>query len=220
MLSQTGLGLSTLLLLIVTVAVFFFFLHPYQQEIAQFCKEYPVIAPLILIAWRFVGVVIPPIPGGVLAYTLIPILGWFWTFFYSTIGLLAGACVAFFIARRYRERVIRHFVPLQSLQKWESKLSGNTELWGFILLRMTTQPIMDFMSYLAGLSKLSFWKFLLATTISLVPSAFSYYVGEMTYNKIIEESPAVSLWSFVLVVVILLLINTIYTRKKARKGQK
>ncbi len=212
--SETGVGISTLVIVILALVVFFLFIHPYQHEIAQFCKQYPVIAPLILILWRFVGVVIPPIPGGILAYTLIPILGWFWTFFYSAIGLLAGACVSFFIARKYREPVVKHFVSLQSLQKWESRLSGNTELWGFILLRMTTQPIMDFMSYLAGLSKLSFWKFFIATVISLLPSAFSYYLGEVTYNKVIEENPFVSIWSFVIVIVFLLAINTIITKKK------
>lgn len=215
--SETGFGISTLVIVVIALAVFFLFLHPYQHEIAQFCKQYPVLAPFILILWRFIGVVIPPIPGGVLAYTLIPILGWFWTFFYSAIGLLLGACVAFFIARKYREPVVHRFVSLQSLQKWESKLSSNTELWGFILLRMTTQPIMDFMSYLAGLSNLRFWKFFVATVISLLPSAFSYYVAEITYNKVVEESPALSIWSFVLVFVILLLVNSILTKKKNRR---
>lgn len=187
--SHHVLAWSTGILVVASFVLLIFFLPAYQGPIVQFTKDNPVLAPVILILWRFIGVVIPPIPAGILAFTLIPILGWFWVFLYSTIGLLSGAVVAFFLARRFREPMVKRFVPLQELNRWEGKLSDTTELWGFIVIRLTTGPVMDFISYLAGLTKLPFWKFFVATLLSLIPSATGYYLGETAYNKLSTESP-------------------------------
>jgi uncharacterized membrane protein YdjX (TVP38/TMEM64 family) len=207
-------------ILIVISFLFLFFLLPqYQKEITQFTIANPILAPLILIAWRFVGVVIPPIPAGIIAFTLIPILGWFWVFIYSTIGLLAGAVVAFLLARKFREPLVKRFVPLQELNNWEGKLDAKTELWGFILIRLTTGPVMDFISYLAGLTKLSFGKFFLATLFSLIPSAIGYYLGGAVYDKVATESPLVSV-GFLLALVLLYFLykdKIKHYRKKFKK---
>ncbi len=190
--SHELLGWMTGGLSILFCILLIFFLPTYQEPILQFTIAHPILAPAILIVWRLIGVVIPPIPAGILAFTLIPILGWFWVFFYSTMGLLSGAVIAFLLARKFREPLVKRFVPLQELNKWEGKLDDKTELWGFILVRLTTGPVMDFISYLAGLTKLSFGKFFLATLLSLIPSAIGYYVGETAYNKIsTSESPMV-----------------------------
>ncbi|MBA3723893.1 MAG: TVP38/TMEM64 family protein [Candidatus Levybacteria bacterium] len=180
----------TVALVVLSLLFVIFLLPQYQEQIIKFSVDNPVLAPGILVLWRLIGVVIPPIPAGILAFTLIPIFGWFWVFLYSTIGLLSGAVIAFLLARKFREPLVKRFVPLQELNKWEGKLSDSNELWGFILIRMTTGPVMDFISYLAGLTKLSFGKFFFATLLSLIPSAIGYYVGETAYNKIsTSESP-------------------------------
>lgn len=182
----------TISLIILSLVFVFIWLPPYQEQITQYTIDHPVLAPLIIIAWRFIGVVIPPIPAGIFVFTLIPILGWFWVFLYSSIGLLLGAIVSFLLARKFREPLVKRFVPLQELNKWEGKLSSSTELWGFVLIRMTTGPVMDFISYLAGLTKISFGKFVFATSVALIPSAFGYYVGETAYNRLSSESPWIS----------------------------
>jgi uncharacterized membrane protein YdjX (TVP38/TMEM64 family) len=181
-------------LVILSLLFVFLLLPQYQDQVTKFAIDNPVLAPIILILWRLIGVVIPPIPAGILAFTLIPIFGWFWVFAYSSLGLLAGAVIAFLLARRFREPLVKRFVPLQELNQWEGKLSDTTELWGFVLIRMTTGPVMDFISYLAGLTKLSFGKFFFATALSLIPSAIGYYLGETAYNKIsTSESPLITI---------------------------
>ncbi len=183
----------TVSLVVLSLLFVIFLLPQYQEQIIKFSIDNPVLAPAILVLWRLIGVVIPPIPAGILAFTLIPIFGWFWVFFYSTIGLLSGAVIAFLLARKFREPLVKRFVPLQELNKWEGKLSDTNELWGFVLIRMTTGPVMDFISYLAGLTKLSFGKFFFATLLSLIPSAIGYYVGETAYNRLSTESPFITI---------------------------
>lgn len=219
--SEKVIAWVTGVLIVLSLLFVFFWLPPYQKQITQFTIDNPILAPFILILWRFIGVVIPPIPAGILAFTLIPILGWFWVFLYSTIGLLSGAVVAFFLARKFREPLVKRFVPLQELNNWEGKLSGTTELWGFVLIRLTTGPVMDFISYLAGLTKLSFGKFFFATLLSLIPSASGYYLGGAVYNRLSTESPWVSV-GFLLSLVLLYYLykDTIKEYRKRLKKKK
>lgn len=154
-----------------------------QDAITQFAIQHPILAPFIVIVLRIIAMVIPPIPGGIFSYALIPTFGWFLSYLYASIGVTIGAIIAFLIARKFREPVIARFVPLQQLHKWENTLSSRTEFTAFLMIRLTTGPIMDFISYIAGLTKISFPKFLLATIIAELPSMIGYYLGEEVYQQ-------------------------------------
>jgi uncharacterized membrane protein YdjX (TVP38/TMEM64 family) len=170
------------------VLFLFLFTTTYEKEIVQFSLAHPLLAPLLLILFRMIGMIIPPIPGGILSFALIPILGWFWSYVYAMIGLTLGAIIAFYLARHFREPIVAKFVPLRQLHTWENKLSHKTEFFAFLMIRLTTGPIMDFISYIAGLSKISFPKFLLATLIAEIPSLLVYYLGGEIYSQISKSN--------------------------------
>ncbi len=180
---------------------------PHLPEIIAFTKANPLLAPLILILWRIVAIVIPPIPGGIVSLAVLPIFGWFWTFIYSFIGMVIGSTIAFFIARYYREPVVKHFVPLQQMHKWEGKLSSKTEFFGFLTMRFITSPVFDFMSYIAGLSKISFWKFFLATLITLIPDALVFYLGDTVYKSFYQENPYAGILALIIFGVVLYVLS-------------
>ena len=178
----------TICLTAIGVIILLFVFPPYQDDITAFALTHPLLAPLLIILLRMVAIIIPPIPGGVISFALIPVLGWFWSYVYAMIGVTLGAVIAFYIARKFREPVVARFVPLQQLHRWEGKLSTRTEFLAFLGVRMTTGPIMDFISYVAGLSNISFRKFLLATLIAELPSLPVYYVGGEMYNRLSQEN--------------------------------
>lgn len=169
-------------LTVIGIIVLVLMLTHYQTHITNFALEHTLLAPIIIILWRITGTVIPPIPGGILTFAFIPVIGWFWSFVYATIGFLIGSAVSFFLARKFREPLVAKFVPLKNLHKWEDNLSERTEFLAFLGIRFASGPISDFISYVAGLSKLSFKKFIAATTISLLPNAMVYYLGEEAYQ--------------------------------------
>jgi uncharacterized membrane protein YdjX (TVP38/TMEM64 family) len=184
---------STILLVIISIFVVSALITPNLEALIQFSKDYPVLAPIIIISWRALAIIIPPIPGGLVSLALIPVFGWFWSFIYATIGLLIGANVAFFLARWFREPLVRKLVPLQQLHSWEDKLSSKKEFYGFLIIRLTTEPILDFISYIAGLSKISFWKFFTATFISLLPNIVLFYIGEEVYKRFYQQNAFLAL---------------------------
>ncbi len=182
------LGTATITFSVAVVVFLAFWLPAHVDPIIQFSQEHKILAPLAVVLWRILGVVIPPIPGGVVSFALIPVLGWFWSFVYGSLGLLMGACIAFWLARRMREPLATRLVPLQQLQEWEEKLSEKMEFLTFLGIRFATGPVMDFISYVAGVSKISFAKFFTATFLALLPDVIPYYVGGQLYRLFSEKN--------------------------------
>lgn len=204
----------TLALTGISLTAFVLLLPSNLDQIISWAEKNPLLAPLILILWRTLAIIIPPLPGGVVSFALLPAFGWFWSFIFATTGMLLGTSIAFFIARRYREPLISRFVPLQELSQWERKLSDKTEFLGFLVLRFTTGPVMDFISYLAGLSKLSYRKFFLATAISLLPDILLFYLGDELYRTVYKENPY---WTLTTLAMFLIVAYVLY---KSRFFQK
>jgi uncharacterized membrane protein YdjX (TVP38/TMEM64 family) len=208
------LALLTLGLTALSVTIFILLVPQNIDKIIEFGVAHPVLAPVLIVAWRMLAIIIPPIPGGVVSWAFLPAFGWFWSFIFAATGMLSGTVIAFFLARRYREKLVNKFVPLQEFKTWEEKLSNKTEFFGFLILRFTTGPVMDFVSYVAGLSKISFKQFFIATVISLLPDALLYYLGGEVYKTVYKEN---AYWSFATLALFALAIYILYKRKFFKK---
>lgn len=211
-----GLGVFTFILTVIAIILFLTFVPQYQSELIEITKTYPFLAPFIIISWRIIAIIIPPLPGGVLSFAFIPIIGWFWAYVYSEIGVLIGASLAFYIARKFREPVASRFVPIQSLHAWEEKLSSKKEFFAFLGIRIAAASVMDFISFAAGLSKMSYKKFILATAIAELPLLVWYYFGEVAYDQYTQKSGLISgvIIVIALIVVMYFVRNHGYLKKK------
>lgn len=172
----------TAILPISLVLVLAFWIPANLETVVNWAEERRLVAPVLLILWRIIAIVIPPIPGAVVSLALIPVFGWFWSFVWAAVGVLIGETLAFLIARKFREPAAKRFVPLQLLHKWESKLSSQNEFLAFLGIRIATGYIADFLSYAAGLSTLSFTKFIAATLLLLPLHAVVYWAGGKLYE--------------------------------------
>lgn len=173
---------STIVLSILSLPLFLGFIPAKISEIIEFTNQYPLVGPIILIVWRILAIVIPPIPGGLISIALIPVFGWWKSFIYTSIAVLIGSTIAFFLARKYREPFVKKFVPLKQLHSWQEKISEKRQFWAFLGTRFATGSIMDYISYIAGLSKISYKNFILATCCALTSELVLYYVGEKAYK--------------------------------------
>lgn len=209
------LGFLTLFLTGVSLTLFVVLVPANLDAIIAFAKEHPVLAPFLVIFWRILAIVIPPLPGGVVSLALLPAFGWFWSFMFASLGMLIGTSVAFTLARKFREPFVKRFVPLQELHHWEEKLSARTEFLGFLALRFTTGPVMDFISYIAGLSKISYPRFILATSISILPDAILFYAGEEFYMNLYTSDVY---WGLVVFAVIAIIAYVVYKSKFFKKA--
>ena len=176
--------------------------------------ESPVLVPFVFIIARAFAIIFAPIPGTVIDVPGILVFGWFGAFVYAEIGIMLGAMTAFYIARKFREPLVKRFVSLQKLEIWEEKFSEDQKFWGLVLLRLPTAPLFDYISYAAGLTKLSPVKFFFSTLFGNVPTVFLFfYLGGVTFDEGLYYG-----LSFVAGVILLsLFVGGKYMKKRWRK---
>lgn len=88
-----------------------------EQFLTQLFLSNKILAPFLFIIIRSLSVIFPPIPGILIDASGFFIFGWPLAFIYSEIGIMLGAIIAFLIARKFREPLIKRIVPLQKLEK-------------------------------------------------------------------------------------------------------
>ena len=160
----------------------------FSGNILTLLRTNPYLGPLLLIVWRIAGIIIPAIPAGVISFAAVPIFGWWQTYIYTVCGILIGTSISFFLARKFREPLVGKFVPLAKLHKLEGELSERKRFIAIVLIRLFTVPVMDFSSYAAGLTRISFPKFFLATLIASIPDIGIFYFGERLYQTFFGRS--------------------------------
>lgn len=155
-----------------------------QETLVQFFKNYPIIAPIIFILLRSVAVIIPPIPGLVFDLVGIAVFGPLVGFIYAETGVVLGAMVAFYIARRFREPVVKRFASLRKVNKWEQTVSERKKFWALVAIRLPTNAFFDYISYGAGLTTIKAGKFFLSTLIGSMPMMLAvYFLGGLAFQK-------------------------------------
>lgn len=165
----------------------------YTNITIEFTSRHLLVGPLLLITWRIFGLVIPAIPAGVVSFAFIPFFGWLATYIYTLVGILIGTSICFLLARKFREPLVKRFLPLQRIHKMEDEMSKKKQFMAIVALRLFTVPIMDFSSYIAGLTKISFKKFILATVIASTPDIGIFYFGEEVYKRVFARNIAVAI---------------------------
>ena len=133
-----------------------------------------VIAGLITIA-----VVISPIPSAPIALAAGAIFGHVWGTVYVLVGAELGAIIAFGLARVLGYDLLRRWFG----NRLDVGLLGsqNVLMLSVFLSRLMPFISFDIVSYAAGLTSLTFWRFAMATLAGIVPASFllTHFGGEM-----------------------------------------
>lgn len=137
-----------------------------QQSIGNFITHYKSISWLAYIL-VLVLAIMSPIPDAPIVivggYIFGPIVGTFLTI----IGQILGATIDFFLARILGRNFVNKKFPqsVNILNNYSDKLGWQT----IFLMRLTPTLSFDLLSYAAGLSSISFTKYILATIGGMVP---------------------------------------------------
>lgn len=159
--------LSAVIIIITLILAASIFTPSLKESITHLSQSYFWLIPFLIILARILGVVIPPITGGWISLLMIPYLGWFPVYIFDVIGGLAGSTIAFWLARKYREKILVSFLSLNKVVAWEKKISPKNHLMTFFALRLLTGPISDYVSYIAGLTTISLANYVIATFLSI-----------------------------------------------------
>lgn len=139
--------------------------------------------PLIVIGLMVLAILVSPIPSAPVAMAAGAAYGHVWGTLYVLLGAEIGALAAFGLAR---------WLGGETLRRWFGErlsvglLGSQNALMGIVLVsRLLPFISFDIVSYAAGLTVLSFWRFALATLIGIVPASFllAHFGGEMATGE-------------------------------------
>jgi uncharacterized membrane protein YdjX (TVP38/TMEM64 family) len=146
-------------------------------------EKFTVFLFIALVIFEVLFALIPPLVlylvGGILFG---PILGGI----YALTGNIIGSGIAFQISKHW----IRDFVDRKVPNRIKNRFNRVSEKHGplaIFLLRLNPFTTTDLVSYIAGVSNIKFWKFLMSTGLGLMPLVFiQSYLG-----KSVRENPII-----------------------------
>lgn len=133
-------------------------------------EEQGPVGPLLIIGLMMIAIIMSPIPSAPIALASGALYGHTIGTVYIVIGSVLGASAAFIIARTAGIDVTRRWLG----NHYEKGLSGSHNMLMAIIFISRLLPFISFdmISYAAGITSLSFWRFAIATLAGIVPASF------------------------------------------------
>lgn len=134
-------------------------------------EEVGAVGPLLIIMLIAMAIVMTPIPSAPIALAAGAAYGHIWGTLYVALGAELGALIAFAIARfvGYGAIMTRFGERIASIRL----LGSQTALmWTVFGTRLVPFISFDIVSYAAGLTPLTAWRFAAATLLGIVPASF------------------------------------------------
>lgn len=183
-------------------------LHP--ETIQSFILSFGWWAPFFYILFYTIRPLIF-FPAILLSLTGGLTFGPWWGTFYDLIGASLGAYLAFGLARFLGRDAISLWLG-QKTQTWD-ELAGENGFKTIFFLRLIPLIPFDMVNYGAGLMKIRFRDYALATTIGILPGAFAYnFLGNSIHHIF-----SVTFYLAIALVIFLLILPSLYKKYK-KKG--
>ncbi|MFZ5448541.1 MAG: TVP38/TMEM64 family protein [Thermodesulfobacteriota bacterium] len=206
-----------LLLMAAVVAAQYFNPEQYldKERLRQFAASYGVMLPLLYLGvWTVGPLFLPGLPimlaGGVL-------FGPFWGVVYSSIGSAIGAGLVFLVSRYLARDWVTGRLTGTRLMTLDDKVARHG--WKIVAFTRLV-PIFSYtlLNYAFGLTRISFWPFLAATFVCMLPVTIAFVYFSSNILDLLHGNISRELIIGAVLVILVSLIPMIYKRLKAKKA--
>lgn len=143
------------------------------ETIRAFIAHYPIFAPLVIIAIKASTVVFAPLSGIAIFVAAWAIFPWREALIYMTIGNTIGFVVAYFLWKKFGDKIILRMFGQHWLQKAHEIIDRLRTPKTFIITRIVLFRLEDLINYTAGMVKTPFRLFFIVSFIvSTITTAF------------------------------------------------
>ena len=140
------------------------------ESIRAFVMRAGPVGPLAVIGLMTLAIVASPIPSAPIALAAGLVYGHLWGTVLVAIGAETGAVVAFLIARYLGRDAVERWLGARMNNRFFG--SQNALMFTVFISRLLPFISFDAISYAAGLSRITFWRFGLATLAGIIPASF------------------------------------------------
>lgn len=171
---------------ILTLVLFYwFFKSPYFFIVDTWVKANILTYSLFLVFIKILGIIFPPISGGIFTLASIPFLGWTMAYIIDLIGSISGGIFAYFLAKKYGHKLLFKILGSDLTSKIERiKIQKNREIEAVFIYRVALgSTILEAVYYGAGFLKVGFKNFLIGSVLSHIAVGVpSFYLASNIFN--------------------------------------
>ncbi|MDO8619675.1 MAG: VTT domain-containing protein [Candidatus Daviesbacteria bacterium] len=143
-------------------------LYLQDPSIKEFIINAGILGPLVFSILYIITMIIAPLPGFPLLITAFGVFGIYQTILLNYFLCLISASMNFYIARKWGRGAILHLVGKHGLDRVDGHVNEfGTEI--LILTRLFDGFLYEWISYAAGLTKMSFKRYFIITAICSIP---------------------------------------------------
>lgn len=176
----------------------------FHQWVAGFGAWAPVVFFLLVAA----QVIVAPIPGSVFPPVATAAFGPAAGLALITAGTLVGSACVFALTRRWGRPLASRLTGEETLNRYVGLITANGGLWLFLVYLLPLLPD-DAVSAVAGLSRISFRRFLLLSTVGRLPGmVLSVYAASQ-----LLASPV---WIWLIAILVMVAFMVLLVRYRAR----
>jgi uncharacterized membrane protein YdjX (TVP38/TMEM64 family) len=196
------------------------YLHPEQyldqERLRRFGASHAVLLPVIYLAvWAVGPLFLPGLPitlaGGVL-------FGPIWGVVYTAFGATLGAGVVFLVARYLARDWVAARLAGTRLMSLDEKVARHG--WKIVAFSRLV-PVFSFslLNYAFGLTRISFWPYLAATFVCMLPSTIAFVYFSSNIVDLLQGIISSGLIIGVVLVILVSLVPVVYKWRKAKAGE-
>lgn len=193
------LGVTTLL----TITIFSWFLKTDQfLYFKNWAQNNALLFFFTLVIIKIIGIVWPPVPGGIFTLGAIPVFGWLPAYLADFSGSLIGSSLTFFLGKKYGYPFLKKIFDERTIEKIKSvKIKKDKEVESIFVLRVLSGSIfLEAICYGAGLFNVKFINFFVASLLShVVVGVPVYYFAK---NIVSSDNIFLNIVSLIIVVLI------------------
>lgn len=147
------------------------------QHFKNFVIKQGALAPVVFFLIQISQVIIAPIPGNLTALAGGALFGGIYASFLSSLGIILGSMIAFYLARTFGKPLVIKLVGEETFNKYSKVFTGKSFLSLFIIFLLPFFPD-DALCLLAGISKIDFRLFTVLTVFGRLPNiVFASLIG-------------------------------------------
>ena len=169
----------TLGLIVIIIISYMLFLKTEQFTMLQnWAQQNLVLFFIFLVVIKVIGIVFPPLPGGLLTLGAIPITGWFLAYLADLTGFLLGASGAYYIGKKYGYKILHKLFDQNVIDKINKvKIRKHRELESVFVLRVAFGgSLTEIICYAAGILGVGYVNFFAGSLLShIVVGVPGYY---------------------------------------------
>ena len=174
------------------------------NAVVEYIRSFGPLAAVVSATLMVLQSLAAPIPAFIITLSNSVVFGWWQGAILSWSSAMIGATICFYIARILGRDAVAHFVTtgaLKTVDKFFERFGAHT----ILICRLLPFMSFDYVSYAAGLTGMSFLKFIVATGIGQLPATivYSYVGGTLTGGaQMLMMGLLIGFSAFILVVIV------------------